>query len=399
MKPRLRRTFTQCGSECYIAPEVVAGNGYGTKVDIWSAGVTMLVMLSGCLPDTSMMYDQEYQDELLAMLHDDMVGSGRFSAAAFDLLRRMVKINPRYVLPSRHVMVRLTVSSLCVWITSVRAKAEEALAHPWFHTGDIDTGALFSDNFASAPSKPLPAQQRQHQQEQHRQEQHQQEQHRQEQPQPWPRHERQYEQPSHFTVSGASEVLGGDAHQFEQCAGSSTAGSSTSEHKSVHSSTRPSLEAIIPLHAPELTTRPSLESIPPEHIQCMMAPPYWSQADEDECESTRVDRSSGASAGSFMLHASPIAPERWIAGVSFANDDIREAAAYAAPLPVMATSQGFLSPLERRLEGNSPRSRSPRSAPQENPPSTFMMANDDEHDGMPVAWSSDVNNQHWLDDA
>jgi serine/threonine protein kinase len=114
MKPRLRRTFTQCGSECYIAPEVVAGNGYGTKVDVWSAGVTMLVMLSGCLPDTSMMYDQEYQDELLTMLHDDMVGTGRFSPAAFDLLRRMVKINPRYAISrcNRYAFITL----LCLFV-------------------------------------------------------------------------------------------------------------------------------------------------------------------------------------------------------------------------------------------------------------------------------------------
>jgi hypothetical protein len=188
-------------------------------------------------------------------------------------------------------------------------------------------------------------------------------------------------------------------------------------------SSRPSLESIesIPLHAPELRTRPSLESIrrAPEVALDTGAgvPPYWSQADDDQsydqCDSVRMERAPAPSAGSFMLHASPIAPERWIGGMSFADEDVRDASDYDAGTP-MATSQGFLSPMERRMDDSSgsprtrsPRTRSPRTrAHDENPPAAvtgFVVQNDEtaalciEHDGLPMAWSSNVGAHHWLD--
>jgi len=42
---------TACGSPCYAAPEMIAGQKYcGLKSDLWSAGVVLYAMLSGFLP-------------------------------------------------------------------------------------------------------------------------------------------------------------------------------------------------------------------------------------------------------------------------------------------------------------------------------------------------------------
>jgi len=42
---------TGCGSPCYAAPEMVAGQSYnGQKADMWSVGVILYAMVTGTLP-------------------------------------------------------------------------------------------------------------------------------------------------------------------------------------------------------------------------------------------------------------------------------------------------------------------------------------------------------------
>mmetsp|Transcript_22200 Transcript_22200/g.10632 ORF Transcript_22200/g.10632 Transcript_22200/m.10632 type:complete len:129 (-) Transcript_22200:757-1143(-) len=42
---------TACGSPCYAAPEMIAGNHYvGSRVDIWSCGVILFATVCGYLP-------------------------------------------------------------------------------------------------------------------------------------------------------------------------------------------------------------------------------------------------------------------------------------------------------------------------------------------------------------
>jgi 5'-AMP-activated protein kinase catalytic alpha subunit len=52
---------TACGSPCYAAPEMIAGELYhGSRVDIWSCGVILFAMVCGYLPfedpDTNLLY-------------------------------------------------------------------------------------------------------------------------------------------------------------------------------------------------------------------------------------------------------------------------------------------------------------------------------------------------------
>jgi calcium/calmodulin-dependent protein kinase I len=79
------------GTPHYVAPEVVAGEEYGAKADVWSAGVVMYVLLSG----GAMPFTGETAAEVLASV---LRGSVRFpprlfggvSPAAKDLMRRMM---------------------------------------------------------------------------------------------------------------------------------------------------------------------------------------------------------------------------------------------------------------------------------------------------------------------
>jgi serine/threonine protein kinase len=44
------RTFTNCGTCGYTAPEVIKGEGYGVRADVWSFGILLCELISGELP-------------------------------------------------------------------------------------------------------------------------------------------------------------------------------------------------------------------------------------------------------------------------------------------------------------------------------------------------------------
>lgn len=109
------------GTPYYVAPEVLAGRDYSEKVDIWSAGVIMYIMLVGVPPFYGDSATEIFEAMLRANLRFPTRTFHSVSPAAKELIRRM----------------------LCKDI-SRRFSAEQVLRHPWMTSnGDSRTVALF----------------------------------------------------------------------------------------------------------------------------------------------------------------------------------------------------------------------------------------------------------------
>ncbi|KAL3634459.1 Phosphoenolpyruvate carboxylase kinase 4 [Castilleja foliolosa] len=100
------------GTPYYVAPEVVAGMEYNEKVDVWSAGVILYIMLSGIPPFYGESAREIFEAVLRGNLRFPRSVFGSVSSEAKDLLRRM----------------------LCKDV-SRRFSAEQVLRHQWMTSG------------------------------------------------------------------------------------------------------------------------------------------------------------------------------------------------------------------------------------------------------------------------
>ncbi|CAL1411083.1 unnamed protein product [Linum trigynum] len=100
------------GTPYYVAPEVLSGWEYGEKVDVWSCGVVLYIMLAGFPPFYGETAVEIFDAVLRANLRFPTRVFGSVSPAAKDLLRRM----------------------LCKDVYR-RFSAEQVLRHPWMTGG------------------------------------------------------------------------------------------------------------------------------------------------------------------------------------------------------------------------------------------------------------------------
>jgi 5'-AMP-activated protein kinase catalytic alpha subunit len=83
--------YSSCGSPNYAAPELINGKFYnGASIDIWSCGVILYTLLTGCLPFNEKQTNKLYQKirECKYVLPENITDSAK------DLIFRMLQKNP-----------------------------------------------------------------------------------------------------------------------------------------------------------------------------------------------------------------------------------------------------------------------------------------------------------------
>ncbi|KAH0794837.1 CAMK family protein kinase [Histomonas meleagridis] len=98
------RTFV--GTAGYQSPEIIAGNEYNEKCDVWSLGVCLFAMVTGRLPFST----QSSNYRKLIQEATDLKYPSTFSPGLVDLLQKMLEVHP-----------------------SSRCSLVQLQSHPWLH--------------------------------------------------------------------------------------------------------------------------------------------------------------------------------------------------------------------------------------------------------------------------
>ena len=82
---------TACGSPCYAAPEMIAGNKYqGIKIDTWSVGIILYAMVCGYLP-----FEDSNNDALYKKILDAKFAVPSFvSDGCKDMIKKILTVDP-----------------------------------------------------------------------------------------------------------------------------------------------------------------------------------------------------------------------------------------------------------------------------------------------------------------
>lgn len=96
LQPRGKKLTTPCGSMHYAAPEVFEKCYDGSKIDVWSLGIILYVMLVGCVPFNWRDNAHWYEVYEVITTHEPCIpDDGSISSEAEDLIRKMLVPDPR----------------------------------------------------------------------------------------------------------------------------------------------------------------------------------------------------------------------------------------------------------------------------------------------------------------
>lgn len=106
----IRSLKSRVGTPAYMAPEVILGNTYDLKCDVWSLGVLMYTLLTGTIPFLEKTLDETLNQIIHGRCNYNLPIFRQTSKEAVDLLKGMLNTNP-----------------------IDRLDAHNTLLHPWFN--------------------------------------------------------------------------------------------------------------------------------------------------------------------------------------------------------------------------------------------------------------------------
>mmetsp|Transcript_69267 Transcript_69267/g.129341 ORF Transcript_69267/g.129341 Transcript_69267/m.129341 type:complete len:398 (+) Transcript_69267:61-1254(+) len=110
---RLPRSSSICGSDFYLAPEVIKQEEYGREIDIWAVGVITYVLLSGSLPFFHNVLHKLYRQIVERDISFPEQAWRHVSKGALDFILRLLQVRP-----------------------GDRLTSEQAVTHPWLRAAD-----------------------------------------------------------------------------------------------------------------------------------------------------------------------------------------------------------------------------------------------------------------------
>ena len=86
--------LTLCGTPMYIAPEILSGVPYGTKVDMWSLGVIAYVLLTGDVPFSNRNTEELHYDTMRGRFRNNASSWKAVSPEAQDMVASLLVVTP-----------------------------------------------------------------------------------------------------------------------------------------------------------------------------------------------------------------------------------------------------------------------------------------------------------------
>jgi len=89
---KLPRSNSICGSDFYLAPEVIKQEEYGREIDIWAVGVICYILLSGALPFFHDLLHRLYRQIIEQDLTFSEAPWKNVSAGATDFIKKLLQL-------------------------------------------------------------------------------------------------------------------------------------------------------------------------------------------------------------------------------------------------------------------------------------------------------------------